>query len=77
MSFELNRRNLNSGLMQTMLCLFLLWPANPAWILETSTNLSQDTWVPMPDPPLLLGDQYAVPVQVSEPQRFYRLRYSE
>jgi len=56
--------------------LFILWPADPAWTLETSTNLSPDGWGPAPDPPMQLGDQFAVPVQTSELQRFYRLRHS-
>ncbi len=57
--------------------LFILWPADPAWALETSTNLSPDGWDPVLDPPMQLGDQFAVPVQTSELQRFYRLRYSQ
>ena len=57
--------------------LFILWPADPAWTVETSTNLSPDGWGPVLDPPVQLGDQFAVPVQTSELQRFYRLRYSQ
>jgi hypothetical protein len=54
----------------------MLWPAGaPALKLETATNLSPAAWVPMAGPPLQIGDQYLVPLSMSEPRRFYRLHY--
>ncbi len=55
--------------------LVILWPADPAWVLEASTNLAPETWTPVPDPPSQVGEQFAVPIQKSGPQLFYRLRY--
>jgi len=56
--------------------LLILWPADPAWVLESSSDLSGESWTPVTDAPTQAGDQYTVPVQTSEPFRFYRLRYS-
>ena len=56
--------------------LLILWSAGaPGLKLETSTNLSPAAWLPTP-PPLLLGDQYVVPVDMTAPRRFFRLRFS-
>ncbi len=58
--------------------LLLLWPVwsvgSPTFVLETATSLSPDTWVPIANPPLQIEDIYVVPVDTSEPQRYYRLR---
>ena len=58
--------------------LLLLWPVwsvgSPTFVLETATSLSPETWVPIANPPLQIEDIYVVPVDTSEPQRYYRLR---
>jgi hypothetical protein len=57
--------------------MLMLWPAGaPTLKLETATNLSPASWVPVASPPLQFGDQYLVPISASEPRRFYRLRYA-
>ena len=56
--------------------MLLLWPAGaPALKLEYATNLPPTSWTPVASP-LQIGDQYTVPVILSDPQRFYRLRYT-
>jgi hypothetical protein len=53
------------------------WPAGaPALVLESSDSLSPSSWVPVPGAPVQIGEQYVVPIAFSDPQRFYRLRYS-
>jgi hypothetical protein len=58
--------------------LLMIWPVwsvgSPSFVLETATSLSPDDWVPVADPPLQIEDLYVVPVNTSEPQRYYRLR---
>ncbi len=56
--------------------LMILWTSDSAWVLETATELSPEAWVPVADAPLQIGDQYGVPVEITQPQRFYRLRFS-
>jgi hypothetical protein len=60
-----------------MLMLWPLWPAgSPNFVLETCTNLAPGAWVPIAYPPLQIEDVYLVPVDATEPHRYYRLRYS-
>ena len=58
--------------------LLMIWPVwsvgSPTFVLETATSLSPDDWVPVADPPLQIEDVYVVPVNTSEPERYYRLR---
>jgi len=57
------------------LFLWPLWPTgSPCFALESTTNLSQPVWAPMAYPPLQLEDLYAVPVEMNEPRRYFRLR---
>lgn len=54
--------------------LLFFWPAdNPGFVLETSPGLSPATWVPVSNPPIRIGDEYVVPVVLSDPMGFYRL----
>jgi len=56
--------------------LLFFWPASSqGFVLETSPSLSPATWVPVPNPPIQIGDQYVVPVNLSGPMGFYRLRH--
>jgi len=54
--------------------LLILWPADSAWTLESSTDLSPSSWVQPPDAPQPIGDLYAVPLATPDAKRFYRLR---
>jgi hypothetical protein len=55
--------------------MIMLWPAGaPALNLESTTNLLSPSWTPMA-PPLRIGDQFVVPVSMTDPFRFYRLHY--
>ena len=54
--------------------LWLLWPADPSFILESSSDLSSGAWSPVSYIPTQVGDQYTLPISVSSPRRFYRLR---
>jgi len=55
--------------------LLLLWPASGSdVVLESSSAFSSQAWSPLSEPPLLLQDQQVVPLHMSGPQRFYRLR---
>ncbi len=57
--------------------LSLSWPSGaPGLVLEASTNLVQSVWTPVQSPILPTGDLYQVSVPLTEPQKFYRLRYS-
>ena len=60
--------------------LLMLWPAwptgSPTFVLETATRLAPEAWVPVANPPLQIQDFNVVPVDTSEPQRYYRLRFT-
>jgi len=57
--------------------LSLSWPSGaPGLVLEASTNLAQSVWTPVQLPLLPTGDRYVVSVPLTEPQKYYRLRYS-
>ncbi|HKW30795.1 MAG TPA: hypothetical protein VJT54_15795, partial [Verrucomicrobiae bacterium] len=54
--------------------LLFFWPAaSQGFVLETSPGLSPATWVPVSNPPIQIGDEYVVPVVLSDPMGFYRL----
>ena len=56
--------------------MLITWPvAPPAMVLEVSDSLSPAIWVTVPYPPLQFSGLYVVPVEMSAPQRFYRLRF--
>jgi hypothetical protein len=58
--------------------LYIFWPVNPSgFVLETSPNLSPAQWIPVTNPPIQIGDQYLLPVQMSGTNAFYRLYFSE
>ena len=58
-----------------LLMLWPVWPAgSPTFVLETTTSLAPEAWEPIADPPLQIEDVYVVPVDTSEPERYYRLR---
>jgi len=57
--------------------LFIFWPVNPSgFVLETTTGLSPANWVPVAAPPLPIGNQYLLTIQMSGTNAFYRLRYT-
>ena len=57
--------------------LYMFWPVNPSgFVLETTTGLLPANWVPVTIAPFQIGDQYLVPIQMSDPNAFYRLRFS-
>jgi hypothetical protein len=57
--------------------LSIQWPAgSPGLILENSDSLTLPVWTPVSIPPVQIGDQFVVQVAVSDPQHFYRLRYT-
>jgi len=53
------------------------WPAvSPAFVLETSASLSPATWVAVPYVPTQIGGQYAIPLDMTGTNGFYRLRFT-
>jgi hypothetical protein len=57
--------------------LLIFWPVNPSgFVLETAPDLSLTNWVPVTTPPFPIGGQYLLPIQMSETNAFYRLRYN-
>jgi hypothetical protein len=57
--------------------LLILWPVGASgFVLETSSGLLPGTWIVVPDSPFQLGDEFVVPVVMSDTNRFYRLRFS-
>ena len=57
--------------------LYIFWPVNPSgFVLETTPGLSPANWVPVAAPPLQFGGQYFQPIQMSETNAFYRLRFT-
>lgn len=58
--------------------MLILWPVGASgFVLETSSSLMPTAWVPVTDPPFQIGDQYVVPVVISDTNRFYRLRFPD
>jgi hypothetical protein len=57
--------------------LLILWPVGASgFVLETSSGLLPGTWIVVPDSPFQIGDQFVVPVVMSDTNRFYRLQFS-
>ena len=57
--------------------LYIFWPVNPSgFVLETTPGLSPANWVPVAAPPIQFGGQYFQPIQMSETNAFYRLRFT-
>ena len=56
--------------------LLISWPANASgYALEFATNLTPPVvWLPVPVPPVTLGDQTVVTNAIGEGSRFFRLR---
>jgi hypothetical protein len=55
----------------------LSWPAGtPALILESSPALSAPVWTTVTNAPVQTGDRLLLQLNPSDPQAFYRLRYS-
>jgi hypothetical protein len=54
----------------------LIWPVGySGFVLETSGNLSPATWVAVPYRPILFGDEYLFPLNMTGTNGFYRLRF--
>jgi hypothetical protein len=55
----------------------ILWPVGySGFVLEASCSLSPAFWVPVSNPPIQIGDQYLVPLEMTGTNGFYRLRFS-
>jgi uncharacterized repeat protein (TIGR01451 family) len=55
----------------------LLWPvSDSAFVLETSGDLSPPSWTVMSAPPIRLGNQFLVLVQISGTNSFYRFVFT-
>ncbi len=53
----------------------MLWPTGlPPAVVESSANLAPASWAQLP-PPLQVGNQWAVPVEMTDSHRFYRIRF--
>ena len=53
-----------------------MWPIGySGFVLKTSERLSPATWVTVPYAPLQIGDQYVLPLQMTETNAFYRLQF--
>jgi hypothetical protein len=53
----------------------LSWPALvSAYMLETTDDLLTGVWVPVPDPPVIVENDFVVILTIGEQKRFYRLR---
>jgi hypothetical protein len=56
--------------------MLILWPVGASgFVLETSGSLLPATWIHVTDSPYQIGDQFVVPVVMSDTNRFYRLRF--
>jgi len=56
--------------------LILSWPAGaPALVVESTPTLSPPAWAPFGQP-VVIGDNYVLPVDMSDPQGFFRLHYT-
>ena len=56
--------------------LMLSWPAGaPALRLESTPTLTRPAWTPFGQP-VVIGDSYVLPVDMTEPEGFYRLHYA-
>jgi sugar lactone lactonase YvrE len=54
--------------------LLFLWPIDySGFVLEKSGNLSAAAWTAVPASPVVVGNQYFVPLQISATNSFYRL----
>ena len=57
--------------------LLLHWPVNVSGFgLETSSSLAPAQWTPVAGSPIQIGQEWLLPVIMSDTNRFYRLRYS-
>jgi hypothetical protein len=56
--------------------LYIFWPVSaPGFVLETSYCLLPADWVPVPNPPLQIGNQYLESIQITDTNQFFRLLY--
>lgn len=57
--------------------LLLHWPVNVSGFgLETSSSLAPAQWTPVAGSPIQIGQEWLLPVIMSDSNHFYRLRYS-
>ncbi len=55
--------------------LLVTWPTDEEFVLEAAGRMGAGAeWSPVPEPPLLLGDQSAFPIAPTGAAKFYRLR---
>jgi hypothetical protein len=65
------------GVAQSGNFLFIFWPVSaPGFVLETSSCLSPANWVPIPNPPLQIGNQYLESIQMTATNQFFRLQFT-
>ncbi len=74
-SVMLNEVSLAFGIAPTPGCHQITWPNIPGYILEYTTNLAvSGSWVPFPDPPVVVDGRHGVVDCAAGHCRFYRLR---
>ena len=56
----------------------IFWPVSmPGFVLETSSSLSSANWVPVPNPPIQIGNEYLESIQMTGTNQFFRLQLGE
>ncbi len=65
------------GVTQSGGFVLMFWPiSDSGFVLETSSSLSPANWVPVPNPPIQLGNEYLESIQMTGTNQFYRLRFT-
>jgi len=65
------------GVAQSGGFVLIFWPVSaPGFVLETSPTLSPANWVPVPNPPIQIGNEYLESIEMSGSNHFYRLQLS-
>ena len=56
----------------------IFWPVSaPGFVLESSTSLSPPDWIPVPNPPIQIGNEYLESMQMTGANQFFRLQLGE
>ncbi|MGP8020497.1 MAG: immunoglobulin domain-containing protein [Limisphaerales bacterium] len=56
----------------------IFWPVSmQGFVLETSSSLSLANWVPVPNPPIQIGNEYLESIQMTGTNQFFRLQLGE
>jgi len=54
--------------------ILISWPLSPGFALESTANLSPNSWTPVNAPAEILNNQSTITLAISSASHFYRLR---